>query len=61
MKSYAMGCELSIANGTEYKLAYEECLNTVNECGSWYQQPSMIIGGLTVTLGIGVLLGMLLK
>jgi len=61
LAKFIIRCEKNSADLDSYKKAYDDCRNAPGSYESWWQNPYVIVGGLSVSLATGVLLGVLLK
>lgn len=58
LANFIISCERKEANLAAYKAAYEDCLEAPGSTVSWWQNPYVIVGGVSVSLTVGILIGL---
>jgi len=54
-------CEKHEADLIAYEEAYNDCLNTPRAAEAWWQDPVVVIGGISIGFSLGVILTLIVK
>lgn len=58
LKNYVVNCEIAHKNLKSTEKSLDTCINEPNGT-RWYQEPRIIVGGMVLSLGVGLGLGYL--
>ena len=54
-------CDVEHLDLISYKKSYEDCLNTPRAAEAWWQNPVVVVSGISIGFSVGILLTLLVK